>query len=100
VSLTGVTGVRSSLTGDVGDLVTRLRRHTALPICVGFGVSTPEHARQVASVADGVIVGSAIVMIVERAGEDAGPALFEFVKALRGGVDTAASGHLQAEPAS
>jgi tryptophan synthase alpha chain len=100
VSLTGVTGVRTSLAGDVGDLVTRLRRHTELPICVGFGVSTAEHARQVASVADGVIVGSAIVTIIEHAGEDAGPALFEFVKTLRGGVDAAASGHLQAEPAS
>jgi tryptophan synthase alpha chain len=100
VSLTGVTGVRTSLTGDVGDLVGRLRRHTGLPVCVGFGVSTPDHARQVASVADGVIVGSAIVAIIEREGPDAAPALFEFVTSLRGGVDAAASGHLQAEPAS
>jgi tryptophan synthase alpha chain len=100
VSLTGVTGVRTSLTGDVGELVTRLRRHTALPICVGFGVSTADHARQVASVADGVIVGSAIVSIVEREGTNAASALFEFVTSLRGGVDAAASGHLHAEPAS
>lgn len=87
VSLTGVTGVRTSVASDVGALVRRLRRHSALPVCVGFGVSTPEHARQVASVADGVIVGSALVAIVAREGADAGPALETFVRALRAGVD-------------
>jgi tryptophan synthase alpha chain len=89
VSLTGVTGVRTDLAADVGSLVGRLRRQTALPICVGFGVSTPEHARQVAAVADGVIVGSAIVAIVEREGSAAGPALAGFVRSLRTGVDAA-----------
>ncbi len=89
VSLTGVTGVRTSVAGDVGALVGRLRRHTALPICVGFGVSTPDHARQVASVADGVIVGSAIVAIVEREGAAAGSSLTAFVRSLRTGVDAA-----------
>ena len=89
VSLTGVTGVRADLADDVGTLVARLKRQTALPICVGFGVSTPEHARQVAAVADGVIVGSAIVAIIERDGAAAGPALGEFVRGLRAGVDAA-----------
>lgn len=89
VSLTGVTGVRGSVSADVGGLVVRLRRHTALPVCVGFGVSTPEQAYHVASVADGVIVGSAIVSIVERDGATAGPALTEFVRELRDGVDLA-----------
>jgi tryptophan synthase alpha chain len=95
VSLTGVTGVRANLGSDVGALVGRLRAHTRLPVCVGFGVSTPEHARQIASVADGVIVGSAIVATIEREGAGAGAALREFVGALRGGVD-AAGGHPQA----
>jgi tryptophan synthase alpha chain len=89
VSLTGVTGVRADVAADVGGLVARIRRLTALPVCVGFGVSTPEHARQVAAVADGVIVGSAIVTIVEREGAAAGPALEAFVAALRAGVDAA-----------
>ncbi|MGQ0570502.1 MAG: tryptophan synthase subunit alpha [Armatimonadota bacterium] len=89
VSLTGVTGVRSDLSADVGGLVERLRRHTPLPVCVGFGVSTPAHARQVAAVADGVIVGSAIVAIIEREGASAGPALAEFIRGLRAGVDSA-----------
>lgn len=100
VSLTGVTGVRESLSADVGHLVARLRRYTALPVCVGFGVSTPEHARQVASVADGVIVGSAIVTIVEREGAGAGPPLGEFVWSLRVAIDGAGSGDRAAEPAS
>lgn len=91
VSLTGVTGVRADLSADVGGLVARVRRATALPVCVGFGVSTPEHARQVAGVADGVIVGSAIVAIVEREGAAAAPALEAFVAALRAGVDAAAA---------
>lgn len=90
VSLTGVTGVRASVSSEVGALVGRLRRHSTLPVCVGFGVSTPEHARAVAAVADGVIVGSAIVALVERDGAAAGPALRAFVKELRAGVDAAA----------
>jgi tryptophan synthase alpha chain len=89
VSLTGVTGVRDDVAADVGGLVARLRRCTDLPICVGFGVSTPEHARQVAGVADGVIVGSAIVSVIEQGGAAAVPALAEFVRALRAGVDAA-----------
>jgi len=89
VSLTGVTGVRANLAADVGGLVTRLRRQTTLPICVGFGVSTPDHARQVAAFADGVIVGSAIVTVVERDGPSAGPALAALVRDLRAGIDAA-----------
>lgn len=100
VSLTGVTGTRTSLAADVADLVGRLRRHTALPICVGFGVSTTEHARAIALVADGVIVGSAIVAIIEREGAGAGSALAQIVCSLRSGLDAAAGGHLHAEPAS
>lgn len=89
ISLTGVTGVRDDVAADVGGLVGRLRRHTDIPICVGFGVSTPEHARQVAGVADGVIVGSAIVSVIEQGAASAVPALAGFVRALRAGVDAA-----------
>jgi tryptophan synthase alpha chain len=90
VSLTGVTGVRANLAADATALVRRLRRHTSLPLCVGFGVSTPEHAREIAAVADGVIVGSAIVSLIEREGASAGPMLTEFVQSLRRGADGAA----------
>lgn len=61
VSTTGVTGERSSLPGGLSGLVERVRAHTTLPVAVGFGISTPEQARAVADIADGVIVGSALV---------------------------------------
>ncbi|MBN1193030.1 MAG: tryptophan synthase subunit alpha [Coriobacteriia bacterium] len=61
VSSTGVTGEREELALGLGDLVERIRAHTALPVAVGFGVGTPERAAEVAAIADGVIVGSAIV---------------------------------------
>lgn len=61
VSTTGVTGEREGLSLGLGDLVDRVRIHTTLPVAVGFGVGTPGQAAQVAAVADGVIVGSAIV---------------------------------------
>lgn len=61
VSTTGVTGERSELPGELSDLVARVKATTALPVAVGFGVSTPEQAAIVSRSADGVVVGSAIV---------------------------------------
>lgn len=90
VSLTGVTGVRDRLSGEVEGLVKRIRQHTGLPVCVGFGVSTADQVRQVAAVADGVIVGSAIVALLEQ---DGGLArLEEFVSGLRATLDGAHAG--------
>jgi tryptophan synthase alpha chain len=66
VSTTGVTGARSALRQDLPDFIARLRRHTDLPLAVGFGVSTVEQAEAVAGYADGVIVGSALVDMVAR----------------------------------
>jgi tryptophan synthase alpha chain len=71
VSLTGVTGARSTLGPEVGDLVARVRRHTTLPVAVGFGISTPEHVRALRGVADGVVVGSAAIDAITRGGADA-----------------------------
>jgi tryptophan synthase alpha chain len=85
VSLTGVTGVRETLAGGLDMLIGRIRTHTSLPICVGFGVSTPEQARDVAAVADGVIVGSALVALLER--PDGVPRLAELARAIRAAVD-------------
>lgn len=67
VSTTGVTGARSALRQDLPDFVARIRRHTDLPLAVGFGVSTVEQAEAVAGYADGVIVGSALVDMIARA---------------------------------
>jgi tryptophan synthase alpha chain len=66
VSLTGVTGARTELPADLGAHLSALRRVTIKPVCVGFGIGTPEQAALVARHADGVIVGSAIVHLVER----------------------------------
>jgi tryptophan synthase alpha chain len=69
VSVTGITGERTALPQSLMDNVGWLREHTKLPICIGFGISTPEHVRQLAPVADGLIVGSAIVRRIAAASE-------------------------------
>ena len=61
VSVAGITGERTELPSDLAEAVGRLRARTDLPICIGFGISTPEHIRALAPIADGLIVGSAIV---------------------------------------
>jgi tryptophan synthase alpha chain len=67
VSLTGVTGARAQLAAGLEEAVARVRRLSDVPVCVGFGVSTPEHARQIGRFADGVVVGSALVARIEAA---------------------------------
>ncbi len=80
VSSLGVTGVRSEITTDLGEIVKQIREVTDTPACIGFGISTPKQADKYARVADGVIVGSAIVKIVAEHGADAGPYIYEYVK--------------------
>ncbi len=69
VSLTGVTGARTSLGNDAPDLVARLRYYTSLPLVVGFGISRPEHVAEVSSTADGAVVGSALINLIESTPE-------------------------------
>ena len=64
VSVTGVTGERKSISEGLADLISRVREHTSAPVCVGFGIGTPEQAREVGSMADGVIVGTACVKTI------------------------------------
>jgi len=66
VSLTGVTGARQTLPPELEDFVRRVRQRTHQPLCVGFGVSNPEQARRVARIADGVIVGSRLIQLIEQ----------------------------------
>jgi len=66
VSRTGVTGERQSLSADARPLVERLRARTSVPVALGFGLSTPEQVREAAAVADGVVVGSALVRFLEE----------------------------------
>ncbi len=89
VSVTGVTGARAMLSDEIAPMITELRKHTDKPISVGFGVSTSEQATQIAQVADGVIVGSAIVNVVEEHIDDEAKllaAVKEFASNLAEGV--------------
>ena len=86
VSLTGVTGARQSLAEGLSELIDRVRKHTSIPVCVGFGIGTPEQARQVGAFADGVIVGSACVKTIgesEKPVEAAREFARRFAEALR-----------------
>jgi tryptophan synthase alpha chain len=67
VSVVGITGERASVSSQLRELIARLRNLTDLPLCVGFGVSRPEHVREIGQLADGVIVGSALVRKLEAA---------------------------------
>jgi tryptophan synthase alpha chain len=82
VSRTGVTGERKQLTDDAQKLVRRLRRHTKLPIAVGFGISTPEQFATVAEFADGVVIGSAIVGMIERNPGKEAASVAQFIRQL------------------
>ena len=85
VARMGVTGERGDVGGDVEKVVGRIRQCTDMPVCVGVGVSTPEQAAEVCTLADGVVVGSALVRrLLEGAGPDGAAA---FVGALRNAID-------------
>jgi tryptophan synthase alpha chain len=84
ISRTGVTGARRELRAELGAEITALRRLVSLPIAVGFGISSPEQARTVAAVADGVVVGSAVVARMESEGIEGAAA---FLKSLRQAMD-------------
>jgi tryptophan synthase alpha chain len=73
VSVSGITGERRELPPELLNDVARLREHTPLPVCIGFGISTPEHVRLLAPVADGLIVGSAIVRRIAAAAQKPKP---------------------------
>ena len=92
VSVTGVTGARSAVEGSVAARVAEIRSRTDIPVVVGFGVSTPEQAGEIASHADGVVVGSALVRQFESfSGEALEHRIAGDVSALRRGVDEAIS---------
>ena len=79
VSSMGVTGVRSEITTDIDAIVKNIREVTDTPVAIGFGISTPKQAEKYSRIADGVIVGSAIVKIIEKYGKEAGKYVHEYV---------------------
>ena len=86
VSSLGVTGVRSEIRTDIGEMVSLAKSVSGVPCAVGFGISTPEQAKRMAEVSDGAIVGSAIVKIVAEHGADAVPYVADYVKRMKEAV--------------
>lgn len=93
VSVAGITGKQQAATASIEEAVTRLKASTDLPVAVGFGVRTPEQAAAIARVADGVVVGSALVEIVGEFGKAAPDKLRQFTAALAGAVHAARQEH-------
>ena len=89
VSSLGVTGVRSEITTDIGAMVELVREATDVPVAVGFGISTPQTAADMAAKSDGAIVGSAIIKILAEHGEGAVPYVADYVRAMAEAVHAA-----------
>lgn len=83
VSSMGVTGTRTTITSDVSGMIEEARKVTKTPCAIGFGISNPKTAKEMAAVADGVIVGSAIVKLVEEHGTDSVKPVGEFVRSMK-----------------
>ena len=82
VSSLGVTGVRDSIKTDVNSIAEEIKKYTDLPVCVGFGIKNEESARKMTEVADGAIIGSAIVNIIAEHKNDSGKYIYDFAKTI------------------
>ena len=86
VSSLGVTGTRTKITTDIGAMVNLVKKAKDIPCAVGFGISTPEQAKQMAEKSDGVIVGSAIVKLCAQYGKDCVPYVRDYVKSMKDAI--------------
>lgn len=86
VSSLGVTGTRSEIRTDLASIVKVVRENTAVPCAIGFGISTPEQAAKMAGIADGAIVGSAVIKLLEQYGKDAPEQIGAYVKRMKDAV--------------
>lgn len=86
VSSLGVTGMRSSINADLAPVIAAIRENTDLPCAIGFGISTPEQAHAMSALADGVIVGSAIVRLLEKYGKAAPEHIAAYVREMKAAV--------------
>ncbi len=86
VSSLGVTGVRSEITTDLGAIVRVIHEYTDIPCAIGFGISTPEQAKQMAGLSNGAIVSSAIVRLLEQYGKNAPEHIGEYVRKMKDAV--------------
>jgi tryptophan synthase alpha chain len=92
VSVAGITGLQQAATGNVQEAVHRIKQSTNLPVAVGFGIRTPEQAAAIGAIADGVVVGSAIVELVGAHGAAAAGPVRAYVASLRDALDSARKG--------
>ena len=83
VSSLGVTGVRSEIKTDLESIVKIIKENSDTPVAIGFGINTPEQAKNFAKYADGVIVGSAIVKIIAEYGEDSASHIRDYIKSMK-----------------
>lgn len=86
VSSLGVTGMRREITTDLASIVKVVRENTKVPCAIGFGISAPEQARKMADIADGVIVGSAIIKLLEQHGKSAPHYIGAYVKSMKDAI--------------
>ena len=86
VSSLGVTGTRSEIKTDLASIMEVVRRNTDIPCAIGFGISTPEQAKNMAALSDGAIVGSAIVKLLEKYGKEAPPYVGAYVKSMKDAI--------------
>lgn len=86
VSSLGVTGTRTEIKTDLASIVEVIRENSSVPCAIGFGISTPEQARKMADIADGAIVGSAIIKILEKYGKEAPKYVGEYVKSMKDAI--------------
>ena len=86
VSSLGVTGARAEIQTDLTSIVAAIRENTSVPCAIGFGISTPEQAKRMADIADGAIVGSAMIKFLEKYGKDAPHFIGEYVKSMKDAI--------------
>jgi tryptophan synthase alpha chain len=86
VSSLGVSGIRSEITPDIGAIIGEIKKVSSVPVAVGFGISTPQQAKEMTKYADGVIVGSAIVKIIAEHGKNASQKLSQYVSDLKNAI--------------
>jgi tryptophan synthase alpha chain len=89
VSITGVTGSRDRLPRELESFVAKVRQRSRLPLCVGFGISNPDEAKRVARIADGVIIGSRLIQLLEE--KDAISKVRSFIQGVRGALNSIAN---------
>ena len=86
VSSMGVTGMRSEIKTDLNHIMDAVKKYAKVPAAIGFGINKPEQAQKMAEISDGVIVGSAIVKLVEKYGSEAPEHIYEYVKSMKDAI--------------